>query len=153
MNKINRVFSETNAQLKLSLRTKKMQKLRRRDIASVALVFFQREALATPPAQHLKEVQTGIEDLVVLKHHFIESVDGEVSVGVGIFQCGHGGVKRVCLVAERWVFHGDDLEGVLETEQGFKSLTEHNTTEQEEFFISTSAMSSGDWPRVSKICL
>lgn len=91
-----------------------MQKLRRGDIASVALVFFHCEALATPPAQQLKEIQTGIEDLVVLKHHFIESVDGQVSAWVGIFQCSHRGVKRVRLVAEWWVFHGDDLEGVLE---------------------------------------
>lgn len=83
-------------------------------MVSVALVFFQRETLATSPAQHLKEIQTGVEDLVMLKHHFIESVNGEVSVGVNIFQSGHGGVKRVCLVAERWVLHGDDLEGVLE---------------------------------------
>lgn len=95
---------------------KKMQKLSRQD--SVALVFFQCEALATPPAQHLKEVQTGVEDLVMLKHHFIEGVDGEVPIGVGIFQSGHGSVKRVRLVAERRVFHGDDLEGVLENKTG-----------------------------------
>lgn len=90
----------------------------RRDIVSVALVFFQCEALATPPAQHLKEVQTGVEDLVVLKHHFIEGVNGEVPVGVGIFQSSHGSVKCVGLMAEWWVLHSDDLEGVLEDKTG-----------------------------------
>lgn len=88
--------------------------LSRQDIVSVALVFLKRKTLATSPAQHLKEVQTGVEDFVMLKHHFIEGVNGEVSVGVSIFQSGHGSVKRVCLVAEGWVLHGDDLEGMLE---------------------------------------
>lgn len=95
-----------------------MQKLRRQDGFSVALVLFQREALATPPAQQLEEVETGVENLVVLKHHLVEGVDREVSVRVGVFKRGHGGVERVGLVAERRVLHCDDFEGVLEDRNG-----------------------------------
>lgn len=80
---------------------------------SGALVFFQGKALSTSPAQKFEEAQTGVEDLVVLKHHFVEWVDLEVTVGVGIFECGHRGVKRVCLMAERGILHGDDLDSML----------------------------------------
>ena len=76
-------------------------------------VLFQGEALPTSPAQQFEEVQTGVEDLVVLEHHFVKGVNREVAVGVGVFERGHGGVKRVCLMAERGVVHGDDLESVL----------------------------------------
>lgn len=75
----------------------------------VALLLVQRKALSTPPAQKFEEVQTGVEDLVVLKHHFVKRVDWEVAVGVGIFECGHGGVKRVGLMTERGIVHGDNL--------------------------------------------
>lgn len=82
-------------------------------MSSTGLVFFQGKALSTSPAQKFEEVQTGVEDLVVFKHHLVKRVDREVTVGVGIFECGHGGVKRVRLVAERGVLHGDDLESML----------------------------------------
>lgn len=50
----------------------------------------------------------------MLKHHLVEGIDGEVTVGVGIFERGHGGVQCVGLVAEGGIVHGDDLESVLE---------------------------------------
>lgn len=55
----------------------------------------------------------------MFKHHFVKRVNWEVTVGVSIFECGHRGVKRVCLMAERGVVHGDDFESMLEgkTEQ------------------------------------
>lgn len=49
----------------------------------------------------------------MLKHHLVKGIDGEVTVGVSIFERGHGGVKCVSLVAERGILHGDDLESVL----------------------------------------
>lgn len=70
----------------------------------------------------------------MLKHHFIEGVDGEVPVRVGIFQSGHGSVKRVGLVAERRVLHRDDLEGVLENGEGLEALAEQNTIEHKACF-------------------
>lgn len=84
-------------------------------ILSGTLIFFQGKTLATPPAQQLEEVQAGVEDFVVFKHHFVKRFDGKVSVGIGIFQCGHGCVKSVCLMAERRIVHGDNPVGVLET--------------------------------------
>lgn len=50
----------------------------------------------------------------MLEHHLVKGIDGEVTVGVGIFERGHGGVKCVSLVAEGGILHGDDLESVLE---------------------------------------
>ncbi len=82
-------------------------------ILLVALVFFQGEALSTSPAQKFQEVQTGVEDLVVLKHHFVKCVNWEITVGVSIFERGHRGVKRVCLMAERGILHGDNLDSML----------------------------------------
>lgn len=87
----------------------------------VALVLFQGKALSTSPAQKFEEVQTGVEDLVVLKHHFVKCVDWEVAVGVSVFECGHRGVKRVCLMTERGIIHSDDLESML----GGKTQNKH----------------------------
>lgn len=84
-----------------------------RGLLWAGFVLFQGEALSTSPAQQFEEVQTGVEDLVVLEHHFVKRVNREVAVGVGVFERGHGGVKRVCLMTERGVLHGDDLESVL----------------------------------------
>lgn len=81
---------------------------------SVGLVFFQGKALSTSPAQKFEEVQAGIEDLVVFKHHFVKRVDWEVTIGVSVFESGHRSVKGVCLMAERGILHGDDLERMLE---------------------------------------
>lgn len=84
------------------------------DSLLVALVLFQGKAFSTSPAQKFEEVQTGIEDLVVFKHHFVKCVNWKVAIGVSIFECGHRGVKSVCLMTERWNLHCDDLESVLE---------------------------------------
>lgn len=73
------------------------------------LVFFQGETLATSPAQKFEEVKASVEDFVVLKHHLVKCVNWKVTIGVGIFECCHGGVKCVCLMAKRRVLHGDDL--------------------------------------------
>lgn len=83
------------------------------DMFSVGLLFIQGKALSTSPAQKFEEVQTSIENFVVFKHHFIECVDWEVPIGVSIFECGHGGVERVCLVPERRILHCDDTESML----------------------------------------
>lgn len=80
----------------------------------VAIVFFQGETLLASPPQKFQEVQTGAKDLVMLKHHLVKGINGEVTVGVGIFQRGHGGVKCVGLVAKGGVVHGDYLESMLE---------------------------------------
>ena len=79
----------------------------------VALISFHGKALSTSPAQKFEEVQTGVEDLLVFKHHLVKRVDWEVTIGVSIFKCGHGGVKCVCRMMERWILHGDDLESML----------------------------------------
>lgn len=85
--------------------------------SSAAAVFFQGETFSTSPPQKFQEVETGVEDLVVLEHHLVKGIDGEVTVGVGIFERGHGGVKCVGLVAKWGIVHGDDLKGVLETKK------------------------------------
>lgn len=79
----------------------------------VAVVFVQGEALTTSPTQKFQEVQAGIKYLVVLKHHLVKCINWQVTVGVSIFECGHGGVKCVCLMAERWILHGNYLESML----------------------------------------
>lgn len=80
---------------------------------TLLVALFQGKALSTSPAQKFEEVQAGVEDLVVLKHQFVKRVDWEVTVGVGVFERGHRGVHCVCLMAERGILHGDDLESML----------------------------------------
>lgn len=94
----------------------------------VALVLFQGKALSTSPAQKFEEVQTGVEDLVMLKHHFVKCVNWEVTVGVSIFECGHRGVKRVCLMTEWGILHGDDLESMLQGNTQTKHEPQVQTT-------------------------
>lgn len=84
-----------------------------KQIQSVVLVLFQGKALPASPAQQLEEVQADVEDLLVLKHHWIKRFDREVTSRVGVFERGHGGVKSVGLMAEGGVVHGDDLQRVL----------------------------------------
>lgn len=87
----------------------------------VGLVLFQGKALSASPAQKFEEVQTGIEDLVVFKYHFVKCVNWEITVGVSVFECGHRSVKRVCLMTERGILHSDDLESML----GGKTQNKH----------------------------
>lgn len=97
----------------------------------VVIVFFQGETLSASPPQKFQEVQTGIKDLVMLEHHLVKGINGEVTVGVSIFQRGHGGIKCVGLMAKRGVFHGDYLESMLERKKEyslhFKHLNGQNT--------------------------
>lgn len=81
---------------------------------SIPLFFVQGKAFSASPAQKLEEVQAGVEDLVVFEHHFVKCVNWKVTIGISVFECGHGGVESVCLMAERGIVHGDDLEGMLE---------------------------------------
>lgn len=50
----------------------------------------------------------------MLEHHLVKGINGEVTIGVSIFQRGHGGIKCVGLMAKRGVVHGDYLESMLE---------------------------------------
>lgn len=97
----------------------------------VVIVFFQGETLSASPPQKFQEVQTGIKDLVMLEHHLVKGINGEVTIGVSIFQCGHGGIKCVGLMAKRGVVHGDYLESMLERKKrvqfNFKHLNGQNT--------------------------
>lgn len=127
--------------------------------SSAAVVFLQGETFSTSPAQKFQEVQTGVKDLVVLEHHLVKGIDGKVTVGVGIFERGHGGVKCVSLVAEGGILHGDDLESVLEREkESSLAISLSNRAGPTYMTITaaiqdTSAMSSALCPKVSKICL
>lgn len=95
--------------------------------SSAAAVFFQGKTFSTSPPQKFQEVETGVEDLVVLEHHLVKGIDGEVTVGVGIFERGHGSVKCVGLVAEWRILHGDDLKGVLERKKDRKKEQERRS--------------------------
>lgn len=92
----------------------------------VALVFFQSKTLSTFPAQQLDKVQTCIEDFVMFKHHFVKSVNWKVATGVSVFECGHRCVKSICLMTERGIFHGDDLDGMLGRKANINRFYRHN---------------------------
>lgn len=79
----------------------------------VTVVFFQGETLSASPPQKFQEIQTCMKDLVMLKHHLVKCINWEVTVGVSIFKRGHGGVKRICLMAEGGIVHGNYLESML----------------------------------------
>lgn len=88
----------------------------------MSILLVQCEALTTPPAEQFEEVQAGVEDLVVLKHHLVEGVNGKVPVGVCVLESGHGGVESVGLVAKWRVVHCDDFVCVLRVERGEHSI-------------------------------
>lgn len=71
----------------------------------------------------------------MLEHHLVKGINGEVTVGVSIFQRGHRGIKCVGLMAKRGVVHGDYLESMLERKKEYSFNLKHLNGQNTELIV------------------
>lgn len=69
-----------------------------------------------PSLQHATQSKRGIEHSVMFKDHLIKGVQRQATCRICVFQCGHGHVQAVGLVAERRLLGCDNFNCLLDNE-------------------------------------